>query len=80
MDTYYQTLKARSNVKILLNTPAIALVRNGAQITGVRTSNTAINGNGVSFNLHGHLCGRLMRLVDYQCHYERSSHCVQVWP
>lgn len=48
MDTYYQTLKARSNAKILLYTSAIALVRNGAQITGVRTNNPAINGNGVS--------------------------------
>lgn len=59
MDTYYQTLKARSNVKILLNTPVIALVRNGAQITGVRTSNTAINGNGVSLEFEGLLCGCL---------------------
>ncbi|KAF8307890.1 cellobiose dehydrogenase [Clavulina sp. PMI_390] len=47
MDTYYQTFKARSNAKVLLNTAAISLVRSGGTITGVRTNNIGINGNGI---------------------------------
>lgn len=47
MDTYYQTLKARSNVKVMMYTVATSIVRNGATITGVRTNNTAIGGNGI---------------------------------
>ncbi|KAG9127672.1 hypothetical protein FRC07_011056 [Ceratobasidium sp. 392] len=41
MDTYLKTAKARSNFKLLINTKVLSVVRNGAQITGVRTSNTA---------------------------------------
>lgn len=51
MDTYYQTFKARSNSQVMMYTVATSIVRNGAAITGVRTNNTAIGGNGVGFNL-----------------------------
>ncbi|KAG8897372.1 hypothetical protein FRC01_011361, partial [Tulasnella sp. 417] len=47
MGTYYQTAKARSNFKLWQWTTVTGLVRNGAQITGVRTNYTAYGGNGV---------------------------------
>ncbi|KAG8688196.1 hypothetical protein FRC11_005887 [Ceratobasidium sp. 423] len=47
MGTYLKTAKARSNFKLLTNTKVLSLVRNGAQVTGVQTDNTSINGNGV---------------------------------
>ncbi|KAH7343518.1 hypothetical protein B0J17DRAFT_703392 [Rhizoctonia solani] len=43
---YVGTAKARSNFKLMPNTKVLSLIRNGAQITGVRTNNTSINGNG----------------------------------
>jgi len=36
--TYYQTAKARSNVKVLLNTMVDRVIRNGTRITGVELS------------------------------------------
>lgn len=47
MATYYQTAKARSNLKLWQYTLVTGLVRNGAQITGVRTNYTAYGGNGI---------------------------------
>ena len=46
MGTYFQTAKARSNLKLWTYTVVNGLVRNGAQITGVRTNYTAYGGNG----------------------------------
>lgn len=47
MDTYLQTAQSRSNFKLMTNTRALSIVRNGATITGVRTDNLAIGGTGV---------------------------------
>ncbi|CAE6458176.1 unnamed protein product [Rhizoctonia solani] len=47
MDTYLKTAKARSNFRLVTNTKVLAVVRNGAQITGVQTDNTALGPNGV---------------------------------
>ncbi|KAG8779426.1 hypothetical protein FRC12_024285 [Ceratobasidium sp. 428] len=47
MDTYLKTAKARTNFKLMTYTKVISVVRNGAQITGVRTNNTAIGGDGI---------------------------------
>lgn len=47
MDTYFQTAKTRSNFKFWQYTYVTGLVRNGAQITGVRTNYTAYGGNGI---------------------------------
>lgn len=46
MATYFQTAKARPNFTLMQYTYVTGLVRNGAQITGVRTNNTAYGGNG----------------------------------
>ncbi len=46
MATYFQTAVARSNLKLWQWTYVTGLVRNGAQITGVRTNYTAYGGNG----------------------------------
>ncbi len=46
MATYFQTAKARSNLVFWQWTYVTGLVRNGAQITGVRTNYTAYGGNG----------------------------------
>ncbi|KAG8697384.1 hypothetical protein FRC08_006563 [Ceratobasidium sp. 394] len=45
--TYLKTAKARSNFKLMTYTKVLSVVRNGAQITGVQTNNTAIGGNGI---------------------------------
>ncbi|QRV98090.1 GMC oxidoreductase [Ceratobasidium sp. AG-Ba] len=47
MDTYLKTAKARSNFQIMTYTKVLSVVRNGGQITGVQTNNTAIGGNGI---------------------------------
>ncbi|KAG8687354.1 hypothetical protein FRC12_017219 [Ceratobasidium sp. 428] len=47
MGTYLKTAKARSNFKLMMYTKVLSVVRNGAQITGVQTNNTAIGGNGI---------------------------------
>ncbi|QRW24931.1 GMC oxidoreductase [Rhizoctonia solani] len=47
MDTYLKTARARSNFKLVTNTNVLAVVRNGAQITGVRTDNSALGTNGI---------------------------------
>ncbi|QRV75686.1 GMC oxidoreductase [Ceratobasidium sp. AG-Ba] len=47
MDTYLKTSKTRPNFKLLMHTKVLSLVRNGSQITGVRVSNTTVNGNGI---------------------------------
>jgi cellobiose dehydrogenase (acceptor) len=44
---YYPTAKARSNFAYAQYTYVQSLVRTKGQITGVRTNNTAINGNGI---------------------------------
>ncbi|KAG8737141.1 hypothetical protein FRC10_008545 [Ceratobasidium sp. 414] len=46
MDTYLKTATARPNFKLMTYTKVLSVVRNGAQITGVRT-NTTIGGNGI---------------------------------
>lgn len=46
MATYFQTAKARPNFTLMMYTYVQGLVRTGPQITGVRTNNTAIGGNG----------------------------------
>ncbi|KAG8745775.1 hypothetical protein FRC10_007036 [Ceratobasidium sp. 414] len=47
MGTYLKTAKARSNFTLMTYTKVLSVVRNGAQITGVQTNNTAIGGNGI---------------------------------
>ncbi|KAG8909001.1 hypothetical protein FRB99_000104 [Tulasnella sp. 403] len=47
MATYFQTAKARPNLTFWQWTYVTGLVRNGAQITGVRTNYTAYGGNGI---------------------------------
>ncbi|KAF8605228.1 cellobiose dehydrogenase [Ceratobasidium sp. AG-I] len=47
MDTYLKTSKARSNFNLMTYTKVLSVVRNGAQITGVQTNNTAIAGTGI---------------------------------
>ncbi|QRV99262.1 GMC oxidoreductase [Ceratobasidium sp. AG-Ba] len=47
MDTYLKTSKARSNFRLVTGTKVLAVVRNGAQITGVQTDNTSLGTNGV---------------------------------
>ncbi|KAF8596986.1 hypothetical protein BDV93DRAFT_527730 [Ceratobasidium sp. AG-I] len=47
MGTYLKTSKARSNFKLMTYTKVLSVVRNGAQITGVRTNDTSIAGTGI---------------------------------
>ncbi|KAG8845518.1 hypothetical protein FRB96_002486 [Tulasnella sp. 330] len=47
LGAYYVTAKARANFKLWQWTYVTGLVRNGAQITGVRTNYTAYGGNGI---------------------------------
>lgn len=47
MDTYYLTARARPNFTVYLYTKALAVLRNGAQITGVQIANSTYGGNGV---------------------------------
>lgn len=41
MATYLKTAKARSNFNLMTYTKVLSVVRNGTQITGVQTNNTA---------------------------------------
>ncbi|KAG8699391.1 hypothetical protein FRC09_006652 [Ceratobasidium sp. 395] len=48
MDTYLKTSKSRSNFKLVTYTKVLSVVRNGAQITGVRTNSTALGSDGIA--------------------------------
>ncbi|KAG9122449.1 hypothetical protein FRC07_001160, partial [Ceratobasidium sp. 392] len=53
MDTYLKSAKKRSNFKLIIHTKVLAVVRNGAQITGVRTNDTSLGPDGIiSLNTH----------------------------
>ncbi|TFK97716.1 cellobiose dehydrogenase [Pterulicium gracile] len=45
--TYFQTAKKRSNFKVVLNTYVQNVIRNGAQINGVRTNDTCAFKDGI---------------------------------
>jgi nicotinamide riboside transporter PnuC len=50
--TYLRTSKARSNFALWTYTNVIGVVRNGAQITGVRTNYTQYGGDGYVHTIH----------------------------
>ncbi|KAG9119204.1 hypothetical protein FRC07_005863, partial [Ceratobasidium sp. 392] len=47
MDTYLKSAKTRSNFELKIYTKVLSIVRNGAQITGVRTNDTSLGPNGI---------------------------------
>ncbi|KAG9118402.1 hypothetical protein FRC07_007097, partial [Ceratobasidium sp. 392] len=53
MDTYLKTAKTRTNFKLLTYTKVLSIVRNGAQITGVQTNNTAGTNGVISLTSKG---------------------------
>ncbi|KAG9092280.1 hypothetical protein FRC07_011699, partial [Ceratobasidium sp. 392] len=47
MDTYLKSAKTRSNFELRTYTKALSVVRNGAQIIGVRTNDTSLGPDGI---------------------------------
>ncbi|CAK5262202.1 unnamed protein product [Mycena citricolor] len=51
--TYLQTALARKNFKLMMNTEVLNVIRNGSQITGVKTSDTTVPGGIYPLNPNG---------------------------